>query len=359
MSDLYARQPSWTDYLPAEWQSAINRSPVVNALTGYLNRRPSDIEGASNKIFGQPGDREAQDRNWLLQQAQGPSALERMNPVAQDGANKLMLLANFFGPGVKLPPAAPKPTGIRAYHGSPHDFDKFDISKIGTGEGAQAYGRGLYFAESEGVARSYRDALAPQVKAGVVGEWVVGNASEPTRMTLSAFGGNIDEAIADAAAKATGGGRLGNQYRTILDELQGIKSRGPRPPDGRMYEVNIKADPDQFLDWDKPLSQQPEGVRKALAANWLAEPEAAHARQSVGSMYDALGVKGADSTKLLRDAGIPGIKYLDQGSRVAGQGSRNYVVFDDKLIEILRKYGLLPPVAAGTAAVINQQEPQL
>ena len=33
--------------------------------------------------------------------------------------------------------------------------------------------------------------------------------------------------------------------------------------------------------------------------------------------------------------------------------------FDDKLIEILRKYGLLPPVAAGTAAALNQQEPQL
>ena len=43
--------------------------------------------------------------------------------------------------------------GIRAFHGSPHDFDKFDVSKIGTGEGAQAYGHGLYFAENEGVAK--------------------------------------------------------------------------------------------------------------------------------------------------------------------------------------------------------------
>jgi hypothetical protein len=39
--------------------------------------------------------------------------------------------------------------GIRAYHGSPHSFDKFSTSQIGTGEGAQAYGRGLYFAERE------------------------------------------------------------------------------------------------------------------------------------------------------------------------------------------------------------------
>ena len=46
-----------------------------------------------------------------------------------------------------------------AWHGSPHTFDKFSTSAIGTGEGAQAYGHGLYFAENEGVARGYRDAL--------------------------------------------------------------------------------------------------------------------------------------------------------------------------------------------------------
>ena len=42
----------------------------------------------------------------------------------------------------------------------------------------------------------------------------------------------------------------------------------------------------------------------------------------------------------LRQAGIPGIRYLDQGSRGAGTGTRNYVVFDDKLIDIIKKYGI-------------------
>ena len=45
---------------------------------------------------------------------------------------------------------------IKAYHGSPYDFDAFDVSKIGSGEGAQAYGHGLYFAEDVRVAKSYR-----------------------------------------------------------------------------------------------------------------------------------------------------------------------------------------------------------
>ena len=43
--------------------------------------------------------------------------------------------------------------GITAYHGSPHEFDQFDTSKIGTGEGAQSYGHGLYFAEHEPIAK--------------------------------------------------------------------------------------------------------------------------------------------------------------------------------------------------------------
>ena len=54
--------------------------------------------------------------------------------------------------GTTAPGDVPPP-GIVAYHGSPHSFDRFDTSKIGTGEGAQAYGHGLYFAEGEGIAR--------------------------------------------------------------------------------------------------------------------------------------------------------------------------------------------------------------
>lgn len=49
--------------------------------------------------------------------------------------------------------------GITAYHGSPHDFDQFDISKLGTGEGNQSYGHGLYFAGNEKIAKHYRDTL--------------------------------------------------------------------------------------------------------------------------------------------------------------------------------------------------------
>ena len=47
----------------------------------------------------------------------------------------------------------------RAFHGSPHDHDGFDSSKIGTGEGAQAYGHGHYFSDSMGIGEYYKGAL--------------------------------------------------------------------------------------------------------------------------------------------------------------------------------------------------------
>src|SRR5690606_28647154 len=45
------------------------------------------------------------------------------------------------------------------YHGSPYQFDKFSTDKIGTGEGAQAYGYGLYFSSKEQVAKWYAEQL--------------------------------------------------------------------------------------------------------------------------------------------------------------------------------------------------------
>ena len=52
--------------------------------------------------------------------------------------------------------------GIRGYHGSPAKFDQFSDEFMGTGEGAQAYGRGHYLGEVEDTAIDYRDQLTPR-----------------------------------------------------------------------------------------------------------------------------------------------------------------------------------------------------
>lgn len=50
-----------------------------------------------------------------------------------------------------------------AYHGSPHVFERFDLGAIGTGEGAQAHGWGLYFAGDRQVAEGYKERLGKGV----------------------------------------------------------------------------------------------------------------------------------------------------------------------------------------------------
>jgi hypothetical protein len=258
----------------------------------------------------------------------------------------------------------PVAKGIRAYHGSPHDFDRFDMSKIGTGEGAQAYGHGLYFAENEGVARSYKAAGQPS--------YVGADRIQAAQDLLKEAGGDRRAAIelAHQRMKSTTKYSEGKLWTDVVNNFDDLVGKGP----GRMYEVNINAHPEQFLDWDKPLSKQGAHVQENVGNLVRGNEELQSVLPTaVGeNVYTRLlpmhGIgrgAGIDHERIsgaLREAGIPGIKYLDQGSRTAGEGSRNYVVFDDKLIDIIKKYGLaalgLPPAMTAGSQIWNSQTQQ-
>ena len=255
---------------------------------------------------------------------------------------------------------------IKAYHGSPHDFDRFDLSKIGTGEGAQAYGHGLYFAENEGVAKGYRDTLARN-KFTYDGKpasetWEASSLDYLDPRVVSEHGPKtaIEEAIPRLKKQAQfhsdtyeGGQGRPNLYDNAAARLERLDPEKVKST-GKMYQVGIRANPEHFLDWDKPLSEQPEKIQDALlGARYKGDKEAVASvkknddfmsRSVQSHMYDLQHEKILGSpekaTTALREAGIPGIKYLDQGSRGKGDGTRNYVVFDDKLIDILKKYGI-------------------
>ena len=142
-----------------------------------------------------------------------------------------------------------------------------------------------------------------------------------------------------------------------------------------MYEVNIGADPEHFLHWDKPLSEQSAYVQAALR-DWNARQPADQqlpsrvfgkspqdlVEPSGQSIYKHFsGVAGNDpaaGATALQQAGIPGIRYLDQGSRGAGEGTHNYAVFDANTIDILRKYGIAGLIAGGGAAAAAGNQPQ-
>lgn len=308
-------------------------------------------------------------------------------------------LLSMVGPPIP-PRAAPAPeadaSGIRAFQGSPHDFSaerlvrypdgrtefivgapdalpdipagaelvqdfplgRMRMDKIGTGEGAQAYGHGLYSAEAEGVARGYRDRIAGA-------DWIDGRGvpqqtnsiMEDVVAELRKDGMGLLEAEENASfwsEVARKGDAVANLpgYQSIKNVLdrKGIKLR----PKGHMYEININANPEQFLDFDMPLAGQTPEIQSAIRQIAPDAPGMAQGNKLLLQAYPQPGQEvageflGETATRRLREAGIPGIKFADAGLRGAGGATRNFVVFDENLINIVRKYGI-----AGAATMLG------
>jgi hypothetical protein len=141
-----------------------------------------------------------------------------------------------------------------------------------------------------------------------------------------------------------------------LSELTSLKNSGQMSK-GSMYEVNIDAKPDELLDWDLPLDEQPENIRKALEkTDWYQYAEEG-AYEAAGNRGDNpygmdlvrwLEEDGAeDAANMMKEAGIKGIQYADAQTRFGkGPKTKNYVIFDPRLISIAKKYGIAIPAAA-------------
>ncbi len=385
---------------------------VRNQLAGLLRmaQNPKETLGAIYGMATTPSQWPAMAKDAAVGMYQGAAS----GPI---GAGQVI------GEMLPLTPRTPKIDPMRqmdAYHGSPHDFDQFDSSKIGTGEGAQAYGHGLYFAESPEVAKSYARALSN------IGPNGYATAHLNAQNQVARFG-NDPEWAADALSASLGG--LDEYARPAVEKtLELIKSGAYRKPldnPGRLYHVDI---PDNdvagMLDWDKPLSGQPDTVRRALEQalvknvnpdgldmggggkildnrNRQAAPDKPYpwilasgdakfglSQKDVDRMVGenvtdlsgeqiytrltaSLGSQAA-ATDALKKLGVPGIKFLDGGSRGAAgngrwkltypdgkssvmdfkpnddvlakmgakaepHGSRNFVVFDDKSVKMLKK----------------------
>lgn len=357
------RQGTFDPYTPAPVPDALELLKNATGITDMGEAYKAYQRGEYLPALGQGAWGAAQAATAALPALRaGGAALKAGAPLAREAVSALPgLLADETG-------------AIRAYHGSPHSFDRFDLSKIGTGEGAQAYGHGLYFAENEGVARGYRDALAAD-NATIGGRSVRDLAAEKYRMGIKEEPSDLHN-IADYVSSYQNNARYMMESRQpeLVPIFDKLVADGTLKQGGHMYEVDINAEPHQFLDWDKPLAAQPKiddvlydtltrGGMDKTQLNYLLnnktgrEAYDAVARKEVNADWGAPGDFAQRlASERLREAGIPGIRYLDQGSRGAGAGTSNYAVFDPRIIEIRRKYGLLPPLAGG--GLLATQGPQ-
>ena len=336
----------------------------------------------------------------------GEGAKARMGGATlTSGVNPDPLIAAAGDAVAKFRAPTEKQPGVIAFHGSGADFDEFKLEKIGTGEGAQAYGYGLYFTDSESIARFYKEAM-----------------EEPKYLELegkpldSVYTADNEEKFADYVNKNFDPEEHDDVY-VVLDNLgQGLLSLRdadnmasstfrpteknlrqiyqkikpdlvePEVGEGKMYKVGLEPKPEDMLDYQTTFADQPKKVQDALKAiGYQVETDATGMKNAPAQVELAMkrpmpmileSLKGriteeirlgkqapgqADkilSEKLL-EQGVPGIKYRAAGSRGASvdaaDAEMNYVIFDDKMIKILEKYGIVGPVAI-TGVAASQQE---
>ena len=202
------------------------------------------------------------------------------------------------------------PAFMTAYHGSPHDHDGFSTAHIGSGEGAQSYGWGLYFAGAKKVAEWYRNNLSKNTPAhntldgqritqkmldelqhsrDYAVNYFFNSPSGRRASSAARLGPAVDEYIADAKESLKDyQGRLARalqstvvsstysveDYRewvavaerkiTSLEQLKSRMDYVEKASRGKLYAVELAPTENDYLDWDKPLSEQSDVVKKAL-----------------------------------------------------------------------------------------------
>jgi hypothetical protein len=220
------------------------------------------------------------------------------------------------------------------WHGSPHGpFKKFDSSKIGTGEGAQVYGQGLYLGEARGTGEEYRKALTGNQNLDQFVTTIDGMPTDSfVAKAIIREGGKPEPFIAKMQSKlenqlkslkkASKEDDLGlgitdydmalmdvSKTQKIIDEASSyigktVKNEQP----GYLYKVDL---PDEavanMLDWDKPLSEQPEVWNRLKESGFYP-----FMGSDLGRVYKPETIEEA---KELVKAGIPGLKYYDEKSR--------------------------------------------
>ncbi|SDD95651.1 hypothetical protein SAMN05216337_1017151 [Bradyrhizobium brasilense] len=253
---------------------------------------------------------------------------------------------------------------FRAFHGSPADFESFDATKINTGEGAQSYGHGLYFAENDEVARRYQRTVSDKAFVNKVAELYDEGFSPPDawneiKSHWSEFSPGEQRLM--LALERDDWFGFDYPHQAVNAALRDLKNFDPSPETvaavnaiGNLYRVKIKADKSHMLDWDRGFEAQSPFVRDALRKlgfndaevagapgkefhTWLAK-QAREKIEAEGREVGPSDTRRAAAARLA-EVGIPGIKYLDRGSRAGGEHTQNFVVFNDKDVEITHKNG--------------------
>ena len=160
---------------------------------------------------------------------------------------------------------------IKAFHGSPHRFDRFSTEFMGSGEGMQAFGWGLYFTDLYTIAKGYAEKLSDG-NSPIVGDIlkaITNNNITTNKISPYDWVDFADSFISNNGDLPKVFEQLNKWNRNgIFDEelkvLNKLKSKGYNfdslNKSKNLYKVSLHKgkEPSQYswLEWDKPLSDK-------------------------------------------------------------------------------------------------------
>ena len=411
--------------------TTLDVAPVTGDISALADARTAFGQGdlataglltAATLIPGVPASRV----KGLLKKSDDTKPLLNVDDVPKEG------IANV------VPPTDNEP-GIIAFHGSGADFDQFRMDKIGTGEGNQTFGYGLYFTDSEDIAKFYKNAgLKSQnveykgtpikffsddrdefdreaIIQGLVRDRILGGKFN-TKESIDSVINQLEQTIENSYDLSQPLDRISQEgYDGLVQDLnyaKTLKADDFSYNAGKTYKVALAPKPDELLDYDKPLSEQSDFIKNnPLIKKLIKEDEDYRKRYPFSPIGERRGgnVLTTVSEADLNASGIKGIKYLagesrktfggkllginkldngqfqarivlDDPNRQTGLGgsgrvittskpyktkkeaedwankqmvnkTSNYVIFDENLINILAKYGIVGGV--GITALQN------
>ena len=280
-----------------------------------------------------------------------------------------------------------------AWHGSPHDFDEFDLGAIGTGEGNQVHGWGLYFAKDKKISDLYRRELSlihdvdkgtlfkvdvPDTKTMIDEQQSLNVLSKETKQNLKAAINALPEqekevfineytnsplfnhyAKKEIDKLGSDFDRLDTEYNLLKDKylekyLEGNLSAITQRTLNRLaekYNIDLKAlkeNPNSIKDiknqldtmWFNAFTEYGMASKKYKEIYW------GKYKEDFSTLLNDSGINGKDfymalskvlggtkqASEYLNKYGVKGITYVGE------QDGRCYVVFDDKAIKVIEKY---------------------
>lgn len=234
----------------------------------------------------------------------------------------------------------------KAYHGSPYTFDHFDLGAIGTGEGAQGHGWGLYFAQDKQIAKTYKDTLSHHM----YGDNDLQFNEEALNKLYSTLSDKAHteadydklSVIENILITHTEDDVLNNSDEMFDTEaIKWWKTQRERYlnkeyKESTLFEVDIPED-DVLLDEKRNINEQPKKVQQAVRKMYRSLGYKTSALKYVTGkeFYDTVAAeKGGqkEASEFINEHGIKGITYD------GGNDGKCFVVFDDKAIQIINRY---------------------